>query len=87
MLKNILVKMYWVYVLKNSKNRTYTGHTGQLFSRVKKHKNGLSYWTSRFKEWRVVYYEKYKTRSEAMEREKELKSGKGRDELKKKGIL
>jgi|WetSurSiteA1Bulk_404760.scaffolds.fasta_scaffold145316_1 hypothetical protein len=27
--------MYWVYVLKNNENRTYTGHTGQFFSRVK----------------------------------------------------
>jgi len=79
--------MYWVYILKNNCNRIYIGQTAYLFSRVKRHKNGQSYWTSRFKEWRLIYYEKFKTRAEAMKREKELKSGKGRDELKKKGVI
>ena len=79
--------MYWVYVLKNRENRSYTGYTSKLDIRYIDHKNGRSYWTSRFKGWELVYYEVFNTRSEAMVREKELKSGKGRDELRKKGIL
>ena len=79
--------MYWAYVLKNNENRLYTGHTGKLNERYRNHKNGRSYWTSRFKGWRLVYCEAFEARSEAMAREKELKSGKGRDELKRKGLI
>jgi len=79
--------MYWVYVLKNDKNRLYIGYTGRLAIRFADHNNGRSYWTSRSKNWHIVYYEIFKTRSEAMIREKELKSGKGRDELRRKSII
>ena len=79
--------MYWVYIIKNDLNKIYTGHTGRLFKRVQDHLNGDSNWTSRFKGWHLIYYESCDTRAAAMKREKELKSGKGRDELKRKGII
>jgi len=79
--------MYWVYVLKNEKNRTYVGYTSNLNNRLTDHNIGRSYWTSRFKNWRLVYYETFQTRTEAIIREKILKSGKGRDELKLKNII
>jgi len=33
--------------------------------------------------WRLVYFEKFDTRAEAVRRERELKTGKGRDDLKR----
>ena len=82
-----MTMLYWVYVLKNKQNRTYTGHTDGLSKRYIDHNKGRSYWTSRFKGWRLIYFEIFRTRAEAMKREKGLKSGKGRDELKRKGII
>ena len=78
---------FCVYVLKNDIGRTYTGHTGCLENRFWRHAEGLSYWTSRFGGWKVVYSESFATRGEAMRRERELKSGKGRDELRRKGVI
>jgi predicted GIY-YIG superfamily endonuclease len=39
------------------------------------------------KPWNLVYKEEYMTRSEASSREKYFKSGKGRLELRAKGLL
>ncbi len=36
-------------------------------------------WTSRFRPWIIFYKGEYTTKEEAMRREKELKSAKGRD--------
>ncbi|MDP2691256.1 MAG: GIY-YIG nuclease family protein [bacterium] len=79
--------MFWAYVLKNNEGRTYIGHTSDLVSRVEGHHNGESYWTSRYENWELVYFESLPSRAAAMKREKEFKSGKGRDELKRKGVL
>ena len=79
--------MFWVYVLKSESGRIYTGQTNNLARRVLLHSSGMSFWTSREKNWRLIYSEEFTNRSEAMRRERELKSGKGRDELKRKGIV
>ncbi|MCK9212110.1 MAG: GIY-YIG nuclease family protein [Ignavibacteriaceae bacterium] len=41
----------------------------------------LSFWTKRGTEWKLVYKEEYPTKSEALKREKWLKSGVGREYL------
>ena len=79
--------MFWVYVLKNKEGRIYIGHTGNIEKRIEHHKHGDSYWTSRYSGWILIYSETYSDRGLAMKREKELKTGKGRDELKKKGFI
>ena len=81
--------MYRVYVLENDCNaKIYIGNTNNLEIRVKRH-NGLlpsklrSY-TNIHKgigTWKVVYKENFKTRKEAVKREKFLKSHKGRDSI------
>ncbi len=44
------------------------------------HNNGLlSIYSKRYKPWKVVYTEEYPTRAEAMKRERQLKSQKGRE--------
>jgi putative endonuclease len=70
---------YSVYVLFSEKfHRTYVGQTNNLDERIQRHNKGLVNSTSRFRPWCIIYTEKYETRSEAMKREKWLKSGKGR---------
>ena len=59
----------------------------KIEKRVAEHNNGKSLSTKGKRPWRLVYNEKYLTRSEAASREKYLKSVKGRLELKAKGIL
>lgn len=76
--------MYTVYVLKSqSTAKRYVGQTANLAKRLAEHNNGLSKYTKGRGPWRLIHQEHYKTRSEAMVREKFLKSGKGRELLDK----
>jgi putative endonuclease len=76
--------MFYVYVIYSEKIRkNYTGHTDDIERRVFEHNNGLLGKYTRGKgPWKLIYSEEYATRAEAMKREKELKTGKGRDFLK-----
>ena len=81
--------IFYVYVLKNTiANRKYIGQTNDLDRRISEH-NGTNTnprrYTSKFSgKWELVYFEEYQTRSEAMKREKWLKSGTGRNWLSEK---
>ena len=75
--------MYYAYVLvSDSTGKRYTGHTDNLERRIEQHndqQHNLSKYTTRNSgPWRLVHFEKFATRSEAMAREKWLKSGVGR---------
>jgi len=75
--------MYYVYVIYSlSYNNYYTGSTENLENRLKEHNSGKCKYTSGRMPWQLVYKEEYSTRSEAMRREKFLKSGQGRKLLK-----
>jgi putative endonuclease len=79
---------YFIYVLKSeSTGSSYVGHTSNLEKRVVEHNDGKSLSTKGKRPGRLVYKEKYATRSEAASRERYFKSVKGRLELKAKGIL
>ncbi|PIP24141.1 MAG: excinuclease ABC subunit C [Candidatus Nealsonbacteria bacterium CG23_combo_of_CG06-09_8_20_14_all_37_18] len=56
--------MFYVYLIKNSKNNTYIGYTNDLRRRIKEHKS---------KNPELIYYEAYKNEKDAKEREKKLK--------------
>jgi putative endonuclease len=43
-------------------------------------------WTKRFQPWKIFYFEEFSTKKEALFREKELKSGKGREFIKLKTL-
>ena len=76
---------FFAYVLYSPKHgKTYAGFTSDLGARVASH-NGLAKkgWTARFRPWVLVYYEAFQTKREAMAREKFLKSGAGREFIKK----
>ncbi|MDQ5953909.1 MAG: putative endonuclease [Patescibacteria group bacterium] len=74
--------MYTVYVLKSLKNNyRYIGQTNNLNKRLNEHNSGLSKSTKNIRPLVLDYSEEYATRSEAMKRERFLKSGKGREWL------
>ena len=75
---------YWVYVLELVNGRKYIGHTNNLERRLQEHLTGRSTYTKRNNANKLLYFEKYNSRSEAMKREKFLKSGRGRTWLKHK---
>lgn len=67
--------MYFVYILRTSSNTLYIGQTNNLTKRLKEHqthKKGAKY-IRYFNSFKLVYSEEYKTRTEAMKREAELK--------------
>ena len=73
--------MFKVYVLYSSKfNKIYIGFTSDLEKRLQSHNHlATKGWTLKFRPWRLVYKEAYELKSEAMKREKQLKSAQGRD--------
>ncbi|MCB9218738.1 MAG: GIY-YIG nuclease family protein [Ignavibacteriales bacterium] len=79
--------MFTVYVLKSlNDHKKYIGFTSDLSRRITEHNNGLVKSTKHRKPLELVYYEEYKTKAEAMKREKFFKSGKGREFLNNLGI-
>ena len=71
--------MYFTYVLySRTYDQIYVGHTDDLKFRFQKHNSGLVKSTKRYIPWELIYYETFPTRSQAMKREKQLKSHKGR---------
>ena len=75
--------LFYVYILKSkSRGIFYTGHTSNLEKRIKGHNDSLNIYTKNRGPWELIHYEVYASRSEAMKREKFLKTGKGREELK-----
>ena len=77
--------MYSVYVLKSIKylNR-YVGSTENVSKRIRQHNKGRSKYTKSRGPWELICQEDFKTRAEAVNREKFLKSGQGRKFLDEK---
>jgi len=79
--------MYYVYVLRNQINiNRYIGHCQNIPPRLKDHNYGKVKSTTAFKPWHLVHYEEFKTRAEAITRERFLKSGIGREWLDDQGF-
>ena len=68
---------YFVYLIvsniKNKKKLSYVGYTGNLKKRLDLHNSGKGAKFTRGKKWKLVYYEKYDSKSDAMKNEYILK--------------
>ncbi len=67
---------FYVYFLRDNDNNLYIGQTNNLQSREKQQlakKSKASKFITDGKEFKLVYFEKYPTRKEVMNREKQLK--------------
>jgi len=73
--------MFTVYVLYSpSYNKIYIGFTSDLENRLRSHNIFASKgWTVKYRPWILIYTEIFETKTEAMKREKQLKSAKGRN--------
>jgi len=76
--------VYYVYAL-NGQNRKYIyiGLTNNISRRVKQHQLGKEQTTSPYRPFKLILVGKCKTRPEARQREKYLKSGVGKEWIKK----
>lgn len=75
--------MFYVYILLSEKDKQlYTGFSSDLKARVKKHSKGLVLSTKDRRPPKLIYYEAYLKEIDARRREKYLKGGKGKSELK-----
>ncbi len=73
--------MFSVYAIYNKEaDKIYIGQTVNMTERLKQHNNHtFKGYTARFQgKWELIYEESVATRSEALKREKQLKSGNGR---------
>ncbi len=77
--------MFYVYILYSiTHKKTYTGFTNNIERRLKEHNlTETSGFTLRYRPWTLMNTEAFETKAEAMQREKYLKTGKGREEIKK----
>ena len=66
---------YYVYILLCEDGSYYTGHTKDLENRFERHKkNRGARYTKLVEPEKIVYTEEFETRSEAMKRERKIKS-------------
>ena len=76
--------MSYCYVLRSEKTgRRYVGSCENLADRVRRHNAGESKATKHGMPWTLVRSESFATRSEATQRERYYKTGRGREELDK----
>jgi len=73
-----------VYILYSKEfDRIYIGFTSDLINRFHSHNHfATKGYTVKFRPWEVIYVEFFQSKSDAMQREKYLKSGTGRDWIK-----
>ena len=72
--------MFTVYVLYSATyNKIYVGYTSDLEARLNSH-NFLATkgYTIKYRPWEVIHTEAFELKEEALKREKELKSSRGR---------
>jgi len=66
--------MYYLYILKNTKNHLYVGVSSNLKARIDRHNSGDgAEFTKRNKNFMLVYSEKFPTLLEARKRERQIK--------------
>lgn len=79
----VRASMYYVYILRDSKSgRFYTGYTSDLRKRLAEHQGGKSIYTSKRNSYELIYYEACMNGSDAIARDKYLKTGMGKRFLK-----
>ncbi|MBX7045520.1 MAG: GIY-YIG nuclease family protein [Ignavibacteria bacterium] len=69
--------MFYVYIIQSEvTGKFYVGQTKDVNKRVLYHNSNSSKYTGKFKPWKLVKVEGFETRSEAVKREREIKSSK-----------
>lgn len=69
--------MFWVYILQNSQNHFYIGHTNDLEVRLTNHNRTdqtVGKFTRKNGPWQLIWSEEHESRASAMAREKQIKA-------------
>lgn len=75
--------MFYVYILQSEKTlKLYKGSTSDLKRRLHEHNSGKTKSTRNNGEWKLIYYEAFLNKKDALIEERFLKTGKGRDRIK-----
>ena len=79
LLLRMIRERFYVYILQSLKDFSfYVGQCEDLDYRMSKHADGMSKYTSTKRPLRLVYFETFDSRTEAIIREKEIKKMKSR---------
>ena len=71
--------MFIVYALYSKTfDKIYIGFTSNIDERLKSHNELGKGWTKSFRPWVVIYTEEHEKKTDALKREKQLKSSAGR---------
>ena len=80
--------MYYTYVIKSRKDDSlYKGHCENVETRIMQHNSGSTISIANKTPFDLVYFEEFKTREDAILREKYFKSAAGRRFIKQKLAL
>lgn len=75
--------MYYIYLLYSKKtDKIYKGFTEDLKSRFEQHNKSQVFSTKFSVPWKLLYYEAFMNKTDALREEIFLKSGKGRERIK-----
>ena len=76
------MSFYYVYVLQSLKiDWIYVGSTSDLKARFKSHNDGENLSTKGYKPFKLIFYEAYLNKSDALRREEYFKTTKGKTTL------
>ncbi|WP_299288653.1 GIY-YIG nuclease family protein, partial [uncultured Mucilaginibacter sp.] len=76
--------MFYCYILFSpSLNKYYIGSTGDVEGRVRRHNANHKGFTGHACDWVLAYQEEFNTKSEALKRERQIKSWKSRKMIEK----
>ena len=74
---------FTVYILfSGNHDKHYTGFTSNLGLRLVSHNEFGKDWTCKYRPWKLIYTKEFDNKKDAIEYEKFLKSGVGRDFIK-----
>jgi putative endonuclease len=74
---------YIVYILFSEKHQKhYTGYTSNLEMRLESHNKFGHDWTAKYRPWKLIFTKAFSDKAEAMQYEKWLKTGVGREFIK-----
>ena len=73
--------MDYVYVLEDANGRLYVGRSSNLKQRIKQHASGEVWTTRRMSEPKLIFYEAFRAKDDAIRRERYFKTTKGKSSL------
>ncbi len=76
--------VYFFYILYSAEiDKFYIGHTSNLEERLRKHNSNHKGFTGKVDDWSIVYTEKFQTKEEAYQRERDVKKWKSKRMIEK----